>query len=99
MGKVYKITKHPNIKSVALFLTQFKIVLSFIMQTQKLGLALTASLFATPISSAISGPLFNVVGYYGIFAIGAACNFMAFLYILFFVTETVCNVSLYELLC
>jgi hypothetical protein len=44
---------------------------------------------ATPIGSAAAGPIFEKVGYIGTFGLSAACNLFAFLYALFFITETV----------
>ncbi len=52
-------------------------------------MAVSASTIAIPISSAISGPVFEAIGYYGVFSIGASCVLLCFLYLLFFVTETV----------
>jgi hypothetical protein len=44
---------------------------------------------ATPIGSAAAGPIFELIGYPGIFGLSAACNLVAFLYALFFIRETV----------
>jgi hypothetical protein len=54
-----------------------------------MGLALIAFTMATPIGSAIAGPIYETVGYYG--AYGLACGFNAFaiLYVIIFVSETV----------
>ena len=44
---------------------------------------------ATPLGSAAAGPIFDVIGYKGTFAVSAGCSLAAFLYALFFIKETV----------
>ena len=51
-------------------------------QTQRIGLALIAFTMATPIGSAISGPIFESTGYYGAFGVAAGGVLIAILYTL-----------------
>ena len=58
-------------------------------QTQRMGLALIAFTLATPIGSAIAGPIFDATGYYGSFGIAAGGSLIALIYTIIFVKETV----------
>ena len=66
-----------------------KKVVHVLLQTQRLGLAMLAFFCATPIGSAVAGPVFEKVGYSWTFGIGAACNMIAVLYAVVFIQETV----------
>jgi hypothetical protein len=58
-------------------------------QTQRLGFAMLAFFCATPIGSAVAGPVFEKIGYFGTFGIGALCNLIAIIYAALFIRETV----------
>ena len=45
-----------------------------------MGLALIAFTLATPIGSAIAGPIFDATGYYGSFGIAAGGSLIALIY-------------------
>ena len=44
---------------------------------------------ATPVGSAVAGPVFEKIGYIWTFGIGASCNLIAVAYAVFFIKETV----------
>ena len=44
---------------------------------------------ATPMGSAVAGPIYEQIGFYGTFGLSAGCTLLAFLYALIFIKETV----------
>ena len=58
-------------------------------RTTRVGILFVTMMLSTPLGSTVSPLMYQLGGYYAAFGLGTACTFTSFLYILFFIRESV----------